>query len=219
VQICRPTHVLHLAAQAGVRYANVKPLNYLDSNVHGTTVLFEAVKAQQQRPLVIYASSSSVYGSNAHVPFSEEDRVDSPLSLYAATKRTCELLANVYHGISGISVTGLRFFTVYGPWGRPDMAALAFAHQISRGHPVKIYQGPGQTELARDFTYIDDIIQVRASNLLAIFFVAHCLVMETQAYQARWLANAALHVQHVQRPPGQWSPVITALVVTTALVP
>ena len=170
VQICKPTHVLHLAAQAGVRYAKIKPLNYLDANVHGTTVLLEAVKAQPQPPLFVYASSSSVYGGNEHVPFTETDTVDKPLSLYAASKRACELLAGVYHGVSGVSVTGLRFFTVYGPWGRPDMAALAFAHQITRGHPVKIYQGPGQTELARDFTYIDDIIAVRPapSHALAL---------------------------------------------------
>ena len=164
LQICRPTHVLHLAAQAGVRYANVKPLNYLDANVHGTTVLLEAVKKQKHKPFFIYASSSSVYGGNSQVPFSEEDRVDNPLSLYAATKRACELLAGVYHGIADISVTGLRFFTVYGPLGRPDMAALAFAHQIASGHPVKIFQGPGQVELARDFTYIDDIIEVRCRH-------------------------------------------------------
>lgn len=164
-QICKPTHVLHLAAQAGVRYAKIKPLNYLDANVHGTTVLLEAVKAQPHPPFFVYASSSSVYGGNERVPFSETDRVDQPLSLYAATKRSCELLAGVYHGVAGVSVTGLRFFTVYGPWGRPDMAALAFAHQIARGHPVKIYQGPGGTELARDFTYIEDIIAVRGPRL------------------------------------------------------
>jgi UDP-glucuronate 4-epimerase len=157
-EICQPTHVLHLAAQAGVRYANVKPLKYIDANVHGTTVLLEAVRAQSRPPFFIYASSSSVYGGNTNIPFSETDRVDKPISLYAATKRTCELLASVYHGIAGISVSGLRFFTVYGPWGRPDMAALAFAHKISQGHPVKIFKGPGGVELARDFTYIDDII-------------------------------------------------------------
>lgn len=158
LESCQPTHVLHLAAQAGVRYAKVKPLKYVDANVHGTTVLLEAIRAQPRPPFYIYASSSSVYGGNEHVPFSETDSVDKPLSLYAATKRTCELLASVYHSIAGISVSGLRFFTVYGPWGRPDMAALAFAHQISRGHPVKIFRGPGGVELARDFTYIDDII-------------------------------------------------------------
>lgn len=94
------------------------------------------------------------------VPFTETDRVDSPASLYAATKRSCELLAGVYHNIYNVSTTGLRFFTVYGPWGRPDMAALAFAHKITAGHPVKIFQGADGQELARDFTYIDDIVQV-----------------------------------------------------------
>lgn len=94
------------------------------------------------------------------VPFSETDRVDQPSSLYAATKREGELLATVYHGLTGMSVTGLRFFTVYGPWGRPDMAALAFAHRIAQGNPIRIFLGPGNTELARDFTYIDDIVKV-----------------------------------------------------------
>jgi UDP-glucuronate 4-epimerase len=94
------------------------------------------------------------------VPFSEADRVDSPASLYAATKRSCELLAGVYNSIYSVSTTGLRFFTVYGPWGRPDMAALAFAHKIIAGHPVKIFKGAEGKELARDFTYIDDIVQV-----------------------------------------------------------
>jgi UDP-glucuronate 4-epimerase len=163
VQICRPTHVLHLAAQAGVRYAAVKPLAYIDSNVRGTSILLEAVRAQKPMPYVVYASSSSVYGRNTKVPFAEEDRVDMPASLYAATKRSGELLATVYSSIYGMSVTGLRFFTVYGPWGRPDMAALTFAHKILNGHPVKIFQGPGKTELARDFTYIDDVVQVQPS--------------------------------------------------------
>jgi UDP-glucuronate 4-epimerase len=96
------------------------------------------------------------------VPFSETDRVDAPVSLYAATKRSCELLASVYHDIYGMSVTGLRFFTVYGPWGRPDMAALVFAHKIAQGLPVKIFKSADGSELARDFTYVDDIVQVRA---------------------------------------------------------
>lgn len=94
------------------------------------------------------------------VPFTETDRVDTPASLYAATKRSCELLAGVYHNVYNVSTTGLRFFTVYGPWGRPDMAALAFAHKITAGHPVKIFQSAGGQELARDFTYIDDIVLV-----------------------------------------------------------
>lgn len=158
-ELCRPTHVLHLAAQAGVRFAAIDPLSYIDSNMRGTTVLFEAVKAQAPQPLVVYASSSSVYGRNDVVPFSEDDRVDRPASLYAATKRGCELLASTYHSIAGMSVTGLRFFTVYGPWGRPDMAALAFAHSIAEGHPIRIFKGPNDTELARDFTYIDDIVE------------------------------------------------------------
>lgn len=107
---------------------------------------------------------SSVWPSECarcmQVPFSETDRVDTPASLYAATKRSCELLAGVYHNIYNVSTTGLRFFTVYGPWGRPDMAALAFAHKITAGLPVKIFQSADGQELARDFTYIDDIVQV-----------------------------------------------------------
>lgn len=102
------------------------------------------------------------------VPFTETDRVDTPASLYAATKRSCELLASVYHNIYNVSTTGLRFFTVYGPWGRPDMAALAFAHKIVEGHPVKIFQGPDGSELARDFTYIDDIVDVRICSPTAL---------------------------------------------------
>jgi UDP-glucuronate 4-epimerase len=160
LQACQPTHVLHLAAQAGVRYAKKHPMSYITSNVHGTTVLFEVVAQQQPRPHVVYASSSSVYGGNAQSPFSESDRVDSPLSLYAATKRSCELLATVYSDIGDISMTGLRFFTVYGPWGRPDMAALVFAHAIAGERPVRIFRGHDNAELARDFTYIDDIVKV-----------------------------------------------------------
>merc|ERR1712125_204462 len=109
-------------------------------------------------PGIVYASSSSVYGLNTKVPSSEEDRVDNPASLYAATKKANEMIAHCYKHIYGLSVIGLRFFTVYGPWGRPDMAAFHFTKKIEQGEPIKIFQGPGGSELERDFTYIDDIV-------------------------------------------------------------
>lgn len=140
VGLCQATHIVHLAAQAGVRYAALAPMQYVNYNVAGSVSVFEAVKRSAPRPVVIYASSSSVYGRNTKVPFSELDRVDSPASLYAATKRAVELVAEVYHGLEGISTTGLRFFTVYGPWGRPDMAYMSFARAMVEGAPVRIFQ-------------------------------------------------------------------------------
>lgn len=151
------THVLHLAAQAGVRYAVHNPQAYVHSNVAGFVSLMEVCKAANQQPAVVYASSSSVYGLNQRVPFSEDDRTDQPASLYAATKKADEMLAHTYNHIYGLSMTGLRFFTVYGPWGRPDMAYFSFTRNIMEGVPIKIFQGPGGIELARDFTYIDDV--------------------------------------------------------------
>jgi UDP-glucuronate 4-epimerase len=219
------THVVHMAAQAGVRYATKHPSSYVYANLAGMVTLLEAIAAQRQhKPALVYASSSSVYGLNAARPFSEDDRVDKPASLYAATKRVRityinryksttsdqdyyhfpffslsyihipyihidpfsplslslslslylsspppflttqpiqadELMAHVYHHLHGISAIGLRFFTVYGPWGRPDMAAYKFAVSIVKGDPLPIFQGPknGQ-ELSRDFTYIDDAV-------------------------------------------------------------
>eukprot|EP00232_Nephroselmis_pyriformis_P022246 CAMPEP_0182865674 /NCGR_PEP_ID=MMETSP0034_2-20130328/7815_1 /TAXON_ID=156128 /ORGANISM="Nephroselmis pyriformis, Strain CCMP717" /LENGTH=436 /DNA_ID=CAMNT_0024997985 /DNA_START=152 /DNA_END=1462 /DNA_ORIENTATION=+ len=157
--LCEFTHVLHLAAQAGVRYAAKNPGAYVHSNVAGQITLFEAIKTHAPTAAVVYASSSSVYGLNTKQPFSEADRVDQPASLYAATKKADEMFAHTYNHIHGMAVTGLRFFTVYGPWGRPDMAYFSFAKNIMNGEPIKIFQGPGGTELARDFTYIDDIVQ------------------------------------------------------------
>merc|ERR1712151_1247515 len=157
--LCKFTHVLNLAAQAGVRYATVDPDSYVASNVAGYMGLLEVVKSTTPMPSVVYASSSSVYGLNTKVPFSEEDVVDQPASLYAATKKSDEMLAHTYNHIYGFAITGLRFFTVYGPYGRPDMAAFAFANRITLGQPVRIFQGPGGSELERDFTYIDDIVQ------------------------------------------------------------
>lgn len=150
----RPTHVAHLAAQAGVRYALTNPRAYLRSNIDGTLNIFEAARLFPVQHL-IYASSSSVYGGNTKVPFSEDDPVERPVSLYAVTKRANELTAYTYAHLHGIRLTGLRFFTVYGPWGRPDMAYFKFADALFKGEPIDVH---AETEMTRDFTYIDDII-------------------------------------------------------------
>merc|ERR1712150_405380 len=152
------THVLALAAQAGVRYATKDPHSYVKSNVEGFVNLLEVARSMDPMPRIVYASSSSVYGLNTKVPFAESDVVDQPASLYAATKKSNEMIAHSYKHVYGLSFTGLRFFTVYGPWGRPDMAAFHFAKKIMKGEPLKIFQGPGGSELERDFTYIDDIV-------------------------------------------------------------
>ncbi|KAJ7534155.1 hypothetical protein O6H91_13G081900 [Diphasiastrum complanatum] len=159
------THVLHLAAQAGVRYAVHNPLAYVHSNVGGFVTLLEQCKNTVPQPAFVYASSSSVYGLNSKVPFSEDDRTDHPASLYAATKKADEVLAHTYNHIYGLSITALRFFTVYGPWGRPDMAYFSFTKNIIEGRPIKIFQGPNHEELARDFTFIDDIVKGCVSSL------------------------------------------------------
>jgi len=151
----RFTHVASMAAQAGVRYSLTNPQSYIRSNLECFVTLLETLRSSPHVPLV-YASSSSVYGANQKAPFSESDRVDSPNSLYAATKKANEAIAHVYHGLYGIPVTGLRFFTVYGPWGRPDMAYFSFTHRIAEGLPIQIY-GHGRPQ--RDFTYIDDIVE------------------------------------------------------------
>jgi UDP-glucuronate 4-epimerase len=152
------THILALAAQAGVRYAAKDPASYVASNVAGFVNILEAARVATPMPRIVYASSSSVYGLNTKTPFSEDDMVDRPASLYAATKKANEMMAHTYNHIFGLSMIGLRFFTVYGPWGRPDMAAFSFTQKIERGEAVKIFQGPGGSELERDFTYIDDIV-------------------------------------------------------------
>jgi len=158
LSMCSPTHVLHLAAQAGVRYAAKNPLAYVHSNLLGFVTLLESVKKMEPMPPVIYASSSSVYGLNTKVPFSEEDRVDQPASLYAATKKSNEMIAHTYYNIYGMSLTGLRFFTVYGPYGRPDMAYFFFTQRILKGEEIQIFEGPNGETVQRDFTYIDDIV-------------------------------------------------------------
>lgn len=146
--------VVNLAAQAGVRYSLEHPFAYLKSNLEGFLVLLEAVRHAGVRSF-IYASSSSVYGGNTKLPFSETDRVDTPVSLYAATKRADELIAHTYTSLYGIQTIGLRFFTVYGPWGRPDMAMWIFTDKILRGESIPVYN---YGKMQRDFTYIDDIV-------------------------------------------------------------
>lgn len=150
----RPDIVIHLAAQAGVRYSISHPYSYLDSNLVGFLNLLEASKKHNVEHL-IFASSSSVYGANTKVPFSESDNVDHPVSLYAATKKANELLAHSYANLYKIPVTGLRFFTVYGPYGRPDMAYFSFTKNIIEGKTIDVYNSGN---LYRDFTYIDDIV-------------------------------------------------------------
>ncbi|MNK92946.1 UDP-glucose 4-epimerase [compost metagenome] len=149
------TEVVHLAAQAGVRYSLDHPDVYGQSNLVGFLNVLEACRHHRPEHL-IYASSSSVYGSNSKMPFSVEDPVDHPVSLYAATKRANELLAHSYCHLYGLKASGLRFFTVYGPWGRPDMAPIKFTEAILKGLPIDVYN---QGEMARDFTYIDDIVE------------------------------------------------------------
>lgn len=134
------THVLHLAAQAGVRYAMQNPQSYVRSNIAGFVNLLEISKSANPQPSIVWASSSSVYGLNTKNPFSESHRTDQPASLYAATKKAGEEIAHTYNYIYGLSITGLRFFTVYGPWGRPDMAYFFFTKDIIQGKPIKVYQ-------------------------------------------------------------------------------
>lgn len=159
------THVMHLAAQAGVRYAMENPLSYVHSNIAGLVNLFEVCKSANPQPAIVWASSSSVYGLNTKVPFSEMDRTDQPASLYAATKKAGEEIAHTYNHIHGLSLTGLRFFTVYGPWGRPDMAYFFFTRDILKGKSIPIFEGPNHGTVARDFTFIDDIVRGCLSSL------------------------------------------------------
>ncbi|MEA4866360.1 MAG: NAD-dependent epimerase [Sphaerochaeta sp.] len=149
-----PRIVLHLGAQAGVRYSIDNPYAYLQSNLAGFLNILEACRNFKTSHLV-YASSSSVYGMNEKVPFSTSDNVDSPVSLYAATKKSNELMAHCYTHLYGFPSTGLRFFTVYGPWGRPDMAYFSFTNRIVKGEPIKIFNNG---DMWRDFTYIDDVV-------------------------------------------------------------
>ncbi len=150
-----PTHVVHLAAQAGVRYAATNPHAYGSSNLTGFLNVLECARHHGIRHLV-FASSSSVYGSNTQIPFSERHNTDHPLSLYAATKKAGELMAHSYAHLFRIPMTALRFFTVYGPWGRPDMAPLLFTEAILKGDPINVFN---EGEMFRDFTYVDDVVE------------------------------------------------------------
>ncbi len=155
----RPNIVINLAAQAGVRYSIENPDVYIQSNIVGFHNILEACRAYPVDHL-IYASSSSVYGANKKVPFEESDRVDNPVSLYAATKKSNELMAHTYSHLYGIPASGLRFFTVYGPMGRPDMAYFKFANMFFDNEPIRIYNdGNFENDLYRDFTYVDDIVE------------------------------------------------------------
>ena len=147
--------VIHLGAQAGVRYSLENPMAYADSNLIGMLTILEGCRRHNVGHLV-YASSSSVYGMNTKMPFATSDRVDHPVSLYAATKKANELMAHTYSHLYGVPTTGLRFFTVYGPWGRPDMAMFLFTKAILEGKPIKVFN---HGQMQRDFTYIDDIVE------------------------------------------------------------
>jgi len=163
----RPDCVVNLAAQVGVRYSIVNPRVYQKSNVKGFLNVLECCRNLSPKPRLIYASSSSVYGGNRELPFTEDQPVDNPVSLYAATKKANELMAYSYSHLFGLQAIGLRFFTVYGPWGRPDMAYWLFAEQLLQGKPIQVFN---HGEMYRDFTYIDDVVSgvvgcINASSL------------------------------------------------------
>jgi UDP-glucuronate 4-epimerase len=153
-EMASPEIIIHLAAQAGVRYSLEQPQTYIASNLVGSWHVLELARELQPAHLLM-ASTSSVYGANAKIPFCERDRADEPLSLYAATKKGMEALAHSYSALFDIPATMFRFFTVYGPWGRPDMALFKFVEAIEQGHPIDVY---GQGAMARDFTYVDDLV-------------------------------------------------------------
>jgi len=147
--------IVHLAAQAGVRYSLIDPYAYVQTNIMGQLNILEFARHQEGFRHLVYASSSSVYGGNTKLPFSTEDRVDNPVSLYAATKKADELMGHAYAHLYGIPMTGLRFFTVYGPWGRPDMSVFIFSEKMMKGEPIPVFN---HGDMQRDFTYIDDIV-------------------------------------------------------------
>jgi UDP-glucuronate 4-epimerase len=156
--------VIHLAAQAGVRYSIENPMAYIDSNIVGFATILEGCRHNKVQHLV-YASSSSVYGANKKIPFSTDDTVDNPVSLYAATKKSNELMAHTYSHLYNLPTTGLRFFTVYGPWGRPDMAPFLFTDAVENDRPINVFN---EGKMQRDFTYIDDIVEgvIRIQDLI-----------------------------------------------------
>ena len=171
--------VLHLAAQAGVRHSIENPTAYIDANLVGFGNILEGCR-QHDVPQLVYASSSSVYGGNTKLPFAESDQVDHPVSLYAATKKANELMAHAYSNLYGLRATGLRFFTVYGPWGRPDMALFTFTRNILAGESIPVYN---HGQMSRDFTYIDDIVEtvVRVVDALLGGLIRKKLMHESEA--------------------------------------
>jgi UDP-glucuronate 4-epimerase len=200
------THFVHLAAQAGVRHSLENSNDYIDSNLHGFVSVLEACRHFPQIKLT-YASSSSVYGRNKKIPFSPDDPTDNPTNLYGATKKANEVMAQAYHHLYQFSVTGLRYFTAYGPWGRPDMAYYSFAKQISEGKPIQVFN---HGQMQRDFTYIDDIIQgtIAAIDLGApseIFNLGNnCPVPLPSLIQ--YLENALgkkAHIEYLPAQPGE----------------
>jgi UDP-glucuronate 4-epimerase len=202
------THIVHLAAQAGVRYSLQAPEAYLQSNIDGFLSVLEAVRAN---PSIVtsWASSSSVYGTNTKLPFSEADATDSPANLYGATKKANEVMAHAYHHLFGMKLIGLRFFTVYGPWGRPDMAYFLFADKMMRGEPIDLFGGG---MLRRDFTYIDDIVDGIISSLsckqqYGVYNLGNCHSHSVQHLVE--CLEASLHckakVRHIEVPAGDMS--------------
>jgi UDP-glucuronate 4-epimerase len=161
--LAEPEVIIHLAAQAGVRYSIDCPKDYVNSNLIGSWNILELAKTLQPKHLML-ASTSSIYGSNEKVPFAESDRADEPMTIYAATKKSMELMAHSYAHLHKVPTTAFRFFTVYGPWGRPDMALFKFVDAILKGQPIDIY---GEGKMSRDFTYIDDLVEgiVRLSHI------------------------------------------------------
>lgn len=202
----QPTHLIHLAAQAGVRHALHAPHEYVRANIDGFLSILELCRQYPHVPL-LYASSSSVYGRNEKVPFSIDDPTDHQANLYGVTKKTNELMASTYHHLFGLSVTGLRFFTVYGPWGRPDMAYFLFTQAILEKRPVTLFN---QGEMARDFTYVDDIVSGIGAALDRSF--PHALinlgndrptrVIDLVTYLEEALGRRA-HIQFLPAPPGE----------------
>jgi UDP-glucuronate 4-epimerase len=188
---CKPEFVAHLAAQAGVRYSLTDPRAYVSSNVDGFLAILEACRAQTVRHL-LYASSSSVYGADSKAPFQETDPAVTPVSLYAATKRADELMAETYAHLFGVPATGLRFFTVYGPWGRPDMAYFTFTKAAFEGRPIDVFNNG---RMRRDFTYIDDVIE------------AVCRLLDQPPKSAAALLGLTLDRPHLIYNVGNHTPV------------
>jgi UDP-glucuronate 4-epimerase len=182
------THIVHLAAQAGVRHSLQDPNSYVHSNLNGFVQMLEICK-QQPGVRFIYASSASVYGKNKKVPFSETDITDLPANFYGATKKAGELIAQSYHHMFKIPVTGLRYFSVYGPWGRPDMAYFSFTRNILEGKPIQLYN---HGKMKRDFTYIDDIVKGTAA---AIDLESDCEIFNLGHHQPQELESMVSHLE------------------------